>query len=103
DAINTTNAPVTTTVTATISKAPYPTITVSQTVTLNANERREISFTPAAYPALHVTSPVLWWPYQFASHELYQLSASAAVDGPTSDTKTINFGVRQFTDYRTTV
>src|SRR5256885_5098581 len=65
DAINTTGAPVTTTVTGTISKPPYPMITVSQTVTLNANERREISFTPAAYPALHVTSPALWWPYQF--------------------------------------
>src|SRR5919205_639072 len=103
DAINSTSAPVTTTITGTITKAPYTTITVSQTVTLNANERREISFTPAACPALHVTNPALWWPYQFGTPELYQLATSATVGGATSDTKTINFGIRQFTDYRTTV
>jgi len=103
DAVNTTNAPVTTTISGTITKAPYPSIAVSQTVTLNANERREISFTPAAYPALHVTSPVLWWPYQFGSPELYHLDASAAVAGATSDTKATDFGIRQFTDYRTVV
>src|SRR5437588_4592562 len=103
DAINSTNAPVTTTITGTITKAPYPTITVSQTVTLNANERREIAFTPTAFPALHVTSPVLWWPYQFGSPELYHLVASATVASATSDSKAIDFGIRQFTDYRTTV
>ena len=88
---------------ATITKAGYPTISVSQTVTLNANERREIVFDPAAYPQLHVSSPALWWPYQFGSPELYQLAMSADSGGTTSDTKSINFGIRQFTDYRTTV
>src|ERR671929_81098 len=91
------------TITGAISKSPFTPITVSQTVTLNANERREISFTPAAYPALHVTNPALWWPYQFGTPELYQLATSATVGGATSDTKTINFGIRQFTDYRQTV
>jgi exo-1,4-beta-D-glucosaminidase len=103
DAINTTNAPVTTTITGSITKSPFTPITVSQTVTLNANERREIAFTPAAFPALHVTSPVLWWPYQFGSPELYHLVASATVSSATSDSKAIDFGIRQFTDYRTTV
>lgn len=103
DAANATNAPVTTTVSGTITKAGYPTISVSQSVTLAANERREITFDPASYPQLHVTNPALWWPYQFGSPELYQLATSATVAGATSDTKSINFGVRQFTDYRTTV
>ena len=103
DAVNATNAPATTTISGTITKAGYPTISVSQTVTLNANERREIVFDPAAYPQLHVSSPALWWPYQFGSPELYQLAVSADSGGTTSDTKSINFGIRQFTDYRTTV
>src|ERR671929_494850 len=103
DAINSTNAPVTTTITGTITKAPYPTITVSQTVTLNANERREIAFTPAAFPALHVSNPVLWWPYQFGNPDLYHLAVTATVSSATSDTKAIDFGIRQFTDYRTVV
>jgi exo-1,4-beta-D-glucosaminidase len=103
DAINATNAPVTTTVTGTITKAGQPTVTVSQTVTLAAGERREIAFDPVAYPQLHLLNPVLWWPYQFGSPELYQVNVSAAVGGSTSDSKSKDFGVRQFTDYRTTV
>ncbi|HYT51818.1 MAG TPA: hypothetical protein VEL10_06405 [Gaiellaceae bacterium] len=103
DAVNATNAPVTTTVSGTIAKTGYTTISFSQTVTLNANERREITFDPATYPQLHVTNPALWWPYQFGSPELYQLAVTATAGGATSDTKSIDFGVRQFTDYRTTV
>jgi exo-1,4-beta-D-glucosaminidase len=103
DAVNATSSPVTATVTGSITKAGYPTISVSQDVTLSANERREIVFDPAAYPQLHLTNPALWWPYQFGHPELYQLAVSATVGGATSDTKSINFGVRQFTDYRTVV
>ncbi|MEV4621088.1 glycoside hydrolase family 2 protein [Asanoa sp. NPDC049573] len=103
DAVNATNAPVTATVAGTITKAGYPTVSVSQSVTLAANERREVVFDTAAYPQLHLTAPALWWPYQFGRPELYNLSVSAAVAGATSDTRSVNFGVRQFTDYRTTV
>jgi len=102
DAINAANTPVTATISGTITKGATS-VSVSQTVTLNANERREIVFDPAAYPQLHVTNPVLWWPYQFGSPELYHLAVSAAAGGGTSDTKAIDFGIRQFTDYRTTV
>ena len=77
DAVNATNAPVTTTIAGTITKAGYPSISVSQNVTLAANERREVTFDPVAYPQLHVTSPALWWPYQFGSPELYQLATTA--------------------------
>jgi exo-1,4-beta-D-glucosaminidase len=103
DAVNGTAAPVTTTVAATISRAGSTSITVSQTVTLAANERREIVFDPASYPQLHVASPVLWWPAQFGTPALYHLAATATVAGATSDTKGIDFGIRQFTDYRQTV
>ncbi|NUT35747.1 MAG: hypothetical protein HOV79_22050 [Hamadaea sp.] len=103
DAVNATGSPVTTTVTATITKPGQPTVTAAQTVTLNPGERREIAFTPAAFPQLHLTNPALWWPYQFGSPELYDLNVTAAVGASASDAKAIKFGVRQFTDYRTTV
>jgi exo-1,4-beta-D-glucosaminidase len=103
DALNATNAPVTATISGTIAKVPFPTISVSQTVTLAANERREIVFDPGSYPQLHVTNPVLWWPYQFGNPELYPLTLSATVGGAASDSKSIDFGIRQFTDYRTIV
>src|SRR5438105_97947 len=102
DALNATSAPVTATVGATITKAGQTTISVSQSVTLAAGERREVAFAPAAFPPLHVTNPVLWWPYQFGSPELYQLAVSAVAGGATSDTRSASFGIRQFTDYRTT-
>jgi exo-1,4-beta-D-glucosaminidase len=103
DAVNATNAPVTTTVSGTIAKSGYTTISFSQTVTLGPRERREIAFDPAAYAQLHVANPALWWPYQFGAPELYRLTVNAAVGGTTSDSRAIDFGIRQFTDYRTTV
>jgi exo-1,4-beta-D-glucosaminidase len=103
DAVNATSAPATATVTATITKAGFPTITVSQSVTLNANERREVVFDPGTYPQLHVANPALWWPYQFGTPELYQLAVAADTGGVVSDSKSIDFGIRQFTDYRSVV
>ncbi|MEV6104887.1 hypothetical protein AB0M28_09250 [Streptomyces sp. NPDC051940] len=103
DALNATAAPVTTTVAATISKPGQTTVTVSQNVTLAAGERREVAFTPASYPQLRLSSPVLWWPHEFGSPELYGLTATASVAGAVSDTRGIDFGVREITDSRTTV
>ena len=65
DAVNASSQSVTTTVTGVISKTGHPTITLNQTVTLNAGERREIAFAPQ-----QVSNPALWWPYQFGSPEL---------------------------------
>jgi exo-1,4-beta-D-glucosaminidase len=103
DAVNATNAPVTTTISGRIEKPGRAPITISQTVTLNANERREITFEPSSYPELHVERPALWWPYQFGAPELYRLSVTASVDGATSAATSTPFGIRQFTDDRTTV
>ena len=103
DALNGTNTTVNGTVSGTITKSGYPTISFSQNVTLNPNEHREIAFDPTTFIQLHVASPALWWPYQFGNPELYHLSISFTAGTQTSDTKSINFGIRQFTDYRTTV
>jgi exo-1,4-beta-D-glucosaminidase len=103
DALNATGGPVTTTVSGTISKPGRTSIAVSQTVTLAAHERREVAFTPAAFPQLHVAGPALWWPYQFGTPELYHLDIAATASGSTSDTRSTDFGIRQFTSSRTTV
>jgi|GEM_PF-122556 len=103
DAMNGTNAAVSGTVNGTITKAGYPTINFSQNVTIPANTRQEITFNPATFTQLHVLNPALWWPYQYGSPELYDLSVSFVASAQTWDTKAIKFGVRQMTDYRTTV
>ncbi len=103
DAINGTNTTLAGMVNATITKAGYPTINFSQNVTLNPGQRKEVTFDPATFPQLHVLNPALWWPYQFGTPDLYDLSISFTANGQTWDSKAIKFGVRQFTDYRTTV
>jgi exo-1,4-beta-D-glucosaminidase len=105
DALNWTNTTINGTVSGTITKAGLPTISFSKNVTLNPNlnQRQEITFEPATFTQLHVSAPALWWPYQFGNPELYQLNISFTANGQTWDSKAINFGVREFTDYRTTV
>jgi exo-1,4-beta-D-glucosaminidase len=103
DAINGTNTWISGTVNGTITKSGYPTISFSQNIMLSPNERREITFDPVIFTQLHVNNPALWWPYQFGNPELYQLDISFMGNGQIWDNKSIRFGVRQFTDYRTTV
>ncbi|HEY2979680.1 MAG TPA: beta galactosidase jelly roll domain-containing protein, partial [Anaerolineales bacterium] len=103
DALNGTNSVISGTVAGTITKSGYPSINFSQNILLNPNERREITFDPAAFTQLHVSNPAIWWPYQFGAPELYDLSVSFTTGGQTWDTRSIKFGVRQVTDYRTTV
>jgi len=102
DAVNGSANTVTGTVSGTITKSGFPTISFNQSVTLNPGERREVAFTPAAFSQLHVTNPALWWPYFLGSPQLYQLSVSFTGNAQTWDSKTINFGIRQITDYRIT-
>src|SRR5215510_5652554 len=48
DALNGTNSTISGTVSGTITKSGFPTISFSKSVTLNPNEQREIAFDPAA-------------------------------------------------------
>ena len=101
NAENGTAKPVSGILTATISKPGYPTISVDQPVVLAANERREISFTPEQFKPLHVENPALWWPYQMGKPELYDLNVSFRVGKNLSASQSIQFGIRQVTQYHT--
>ncbi len=101
DAINGSGSPVTGVVEGQISKAGQTTISLSQQVTLAANERREVAFDPAAFAQLHVSNPVLWWPYQMGSPELYDLTLTFKIGTQTIDTKAAKFGIREFEEYTT--
>jgi len=101
DAINGSTNSVTGLLTGQITKPGYPSITFTQNVRLNANERREIAFDPATFTQLYVTNPALWWPIPLGSPELYNLQLTFTVNGQPSDSKSVDFGIRQFTDYIT--
>jgi exo-1,4-beta-D-glucosaminidase len=69
--------------------------TFSKEVRLNADETREIAFSPEEFPQLIVKHPRLWWPHTVGPQNLYDLDLRFEIDGNASDTKKIRFGVRE--------
>ena len=81
----------------------FMSFSVSLEVVLAANETRTITFAPANYTALHVRSPVLWWPWQMGAQPMHNLSvwfsaaAPAAGSAPAcqADVLRTRFAIRQ--------
>jgi exo-1,4-beta-D-glucosaminidase len=101
DAVNGSSNSVAGTLTGLITKPGYPSISFTQSVMLNAGERREIALDPATFTQLHLTNPVLWWPIPLGNPELYNLQLTFSVGAQPSDTAVVDFGIRQFSDYIT--
>jgi exo-1,4-beta-D-glucosaminidase len=90
------------TVTATITPPGGGTlITVSQAVTVPAATTQTVTFTPAAFPALTIANPQVWWPYQLGTQPLYTLATSVAQGGTTLNSTSETFGIRTVTSYLT--
>jgi len=95
-------SPQTGVVTATITPPGGSTpITESQTVTVPAGTTQTATFAPAQYPALTITSPQVWWPYQMGSQPLYTLATSVAQNGTVLNSTSETFGIRTVTSYLT--
>ncbi len=89
-------------VTATITPPGTGTpITVTQNVTVPASTTQTVTFTPAQFPALTITSPLLWWPYQLGAQPLYTLGTSVAQNGTVLGSTSETFGIRTVTSYLT--
>jgi exo-1,4-beta-D-glucosaminidase len=69
-------------------------ISVQQTVTVPAGSTTTVSFTPSAYPALNISHPQVWWPYQMGAQPLYTLATSVSVGGAVSTSTSGTFGIR---------
>jgi exo-1,4-beta-D-glucosaminidase len=72
-------------------------IKFEQSVDLAAQETKQVSFTPEQFPQLDVEHPRLWWPTHVGPQNLYDLKLDVTVDGSTSDTDLIHFGIREAT------
>jgi exo-1,4-beta-D-glucosaminidase len=102
DVTNNTTLSQTGSVTATITPPNSGTqITVSQTVTVPASTTQTVSFTPATFPTLTITSPQVWWPYQLGAQPLYTLGVSVAQGSTAGNSTTETFGIRTVTSYLT--
>jgi hypothetical protein len=89
--INSTDKPVTATLTATLEK-----VVLTKTVTL-PHGQSIVKFTPEDSPQLVLDHPRLWWPNGYGSQELYhlKLALGEASSAAPSDTRDVRFGVRE--------
>ncbi|QOR75693.1 MAG: beta galactosidase jelly roll domain-containing protein [Thermoflavifilum sp.] len=77
-------------------------ILLRQDIKLAPYARREVVFTPDAYPALHIRHPQLWWTHDWGKPALYRLHAEVW-NGKASraDSLSMRFGIRSISAYRT--
>jgi exo-1,4-beta-D-glucosaminidase len=102
DVTNNTAAAQAATVTATITPPGTGTpITVSQNVTVPASTTQTVQFSPASFPAMTISSPQVWWPYQLGAQPLYTLGVSVAQGTTQYNSTSETFGIRTVTSYLT--
>jgi exo-1,4-beta-D-glucosaminidase len=76
-------------------------ITVTQNVTVPAHTTKTVTFAPGRYPALTISHPQVWWPYQLGAQPLYTLSTAVAQGGVVQNTTREQFGIRNVASYLT--
>ena len=64
-------------------------------VTLQPRETKLVKLTPQDTPQLHILNPRLWWPNGFGEPNLYTLQLGFDINGATSDTRDVTFGIRK--------
>ncbi len=94
DLVNKSNMEVSGTVTCNIGE-----INISQTYSLQPNEKKKMIFNPESYPELTISNPRIWWPNNLGEPELYTMEMSAMVNGQPSDHQETRFGIRDVKDY----
>ena len=77
-------------------KGSFGDVTFEQGVEVAAHSSQMVSLDSKTTPALHVVNPKLWWPNGYGPQNLYSLHLTFEVDGESSDSKDISFGVRKF-------
>jgi hypothetical protein len=68
---------------------------LTQTVQLAPGAEQVVRFAPDHFAQLRISNPKLWWPNGYGEPTLHSLALAAQVNGKTSDTRTIRFGIRE--------
>lgn len=79
-----------------VLKGGFGDVTFEQTVEVAPHSSQVVTFDPKTTAALHVANPKLWWPNGYGPQNLYDLHLSFEVDGKSSDSRDVSFGVRKF-------
>ncbi len=72
-------------------------ISFSQSVQLGAGSQKQVGFNSSKFRQLIISNPSLWWPNGYGDPNLYTCELKCTVNGKTSDSKTIQFGVKKYT------
>jgi exo-1,4-beta-D-glucosaminidase len=70
-------------------------------INLSAGETKKIILTPEDNNDLIITNPHLWWPYTLGEPFMYKADFTFISSGKVIDKKSIDFGIRTVSDYRT--
>jgi len=65
-------------------------------INLLSGEEKSVEFSPIQFEQLQIKNPRLWWPNGYGRPELYTLELNAKVNQLLSDSKTVRFGIREF-------
>ena len=82
-----------------IIKGRIAEIDIEQKITLKANSKKTITFSPKYFPSLNIQNPKLWWPTSLGAPDLYQLDLQVEINATISDTSHTRFGIRDVEDY----
>ena len=76
--------------------AGFDQITVTKNLTLPPGES-SVTLAPSEFAQLTIQHPRLWWPNGYGKPELYRLKLAFRSRSGVSDTRELNFGVREIT------
>jgi exo-1,4-beta-D-glucosaminidase len=77
--------------------AEFGDIHLAQPVELDAKQVKLVRFSPDQFPQLKLANPHLWWPYQMGEPYLYPARFRVEISGQTSDSASVDFGIREVT------
>jgi exo-1,4-beta-D-glucosaminidase len=78
-------------------KGKIENVAFEQEVDLDANQTKDVTFTPAQFPQLVFANPRLWWPAQMGKPNLYPLAMAFELNNAISDHSQTEFGIREVT------
>jgi exo-1,4-beta-D-glucosaminidase len=76
-------------------------IHISKSISLDANESKEIVLTAAEFKALSMDHPKLWWTHDLGKPDLYTLKMNFESGHRISDSIKLKFGIRTVSGYMT--
>jgi beta-galactosidase/beta-glucuronidase len=82
------------TVAAGVIAATFEGVSIRKVVKLQPGEST-VELSPEEFPELNVQAPRLWWPNGYGKPELYHLKLSFDSGGNPSDSRTVQFGIRE--------